>query len=287
MANGLGFRDRFGNFWVNHRRKVLGAGVLAAATAGGIYTYNAVKKPEHDTTHDKIIMQESKDDPNKKIQQTGEIGVIHPASSQRSRPILSLEGEIRCYREIRDGTALRELRMNPRINLEEGADEGLVYDDLVLRAEDVYRCAVSNKSEWIGHNFVFNKDRRYVTMEAEFGDGDDGIYPVRSFDLSKEAAGFEVDGEGKYGSVRFAVGRLHPGSYTLNVPVFEKTADPKTGEALDGYIGDAKIRFRIGDLQEVAADTSPKDQRVIGERRRVTVSGGLPAFGESWFDNNL
>ncbi len=288
MANGkLGFMDRFGNFWVNHKRKVLGVGAAAAVAGGSYLAYNNFKKPDSTTVdiHDRGEPGEKgttkeEHDKNK---------VVHPGSLQKDMPTISLEGEIRCYAENNSRTSLRELRMNPKLNI--GDDEvGLAYDNLVLRADAVYRCSVAGRNEWIGHNFKLGEDLHYVTMEAILGDGDNGIYPVRSFDLSKDAAGFKVGDEaGRYGSVRFAVGRLHPGSYRLNVPVFGERVDPKTGEQSPAYFGSGTIAFRVEDLSERRADITPEGQRVIGDRRKAVVGtqADLPLFGGSWTDSNL
>lgn len=282
MANGrLGFGDRFGNFWVNHKGKVLGVGVAAAVAGGGYLAYNNFKKPDSTTVgiHDR---RETSDKETKKK-------VVHPGALQRDMPTISLEGEIRCYAENNRGTSLRELRMNPKLNIEDD-ETGLAYDDLVLRADAVYRCSVAGRQEWIGHNFKLGEDLYYITMEAIIGNGDDGIYPVRSFDLSKDAAGFKVEeGDGKYGSVRFAVGKLHPGLYRLNVPVFGERVNPKTGEQSPAYFGSGTIAFRVGDLSKRRTDIAPEDQRVIGDRRKAVVGtqADSPLFGGSWTDSNL
>ena len=291
MANGrLGFRDRFGNFWINHRRKVLAGTAVAALGGAGYATYNHFSRPDKtEVTVKQEIDTTEKADTNKKA-----AGVkrefAYSGASQGERPVISLEGEVRCYREDERGAVLRELRMNPRLSAEEEREASLSYDDLVLRPDTVYRCSVSNRNEWIGHNFSIKNGRHFVTMEAVMADGEDGIYPVRSFDLGKEAAGFKVgDEEGKYGSVRFAVGRLHPGVYRANIPLFGNVADPKTGEGSDRYIGTGVVNFKVGDaIQETARDTSEERGRVIiGERRKARFETELSGFGRDWGDSNL
>ncbi len=290
MANGrLGFRDRFGNFWVNHKRKVLAGAAVAAIGGAGYTAYDHFNRPNQTD-----ITQIPKTDTTKKADvkdiDDAKKRFMYSGASQKNKPVISLEGEVRCYHEDERGTALRELRMNPRLSSEDGGEASLSYDDLVLRADTVYRCSVSNRDEWIGHNFSIGEQRYFVTMEAVMADGEDGIYPVRSFDLRKEAAGFKVgDAEGKYGSVRFAVGRLHPGVYRANIPLFGNVADPKTGEERVLYHGTGVVNFRVGDaIQETAKDIPKERGRVIiGERGEARFETELPGFGGGWGDSNL